>query len=344
MPALSFIGQTEVILLRQIAQQIGVTGQLGQTEVVLLQQIAAQKGVVRPGQTEVVLLRQIVAAYGLDTRLAGTTEVVLLQQWAILVGVERPGQTEVILLQQILIAIAESGPAPPVDPLAGISFFGRWQTHDGDNVPVRMWQDVAMTIPAVNAFDPVAAWVSKDNPSRILTQSDSNKRPILNFAGSGSDVPVLEGDGLDDILLLDSFVDSNTQNITFQAEAFVGGFARLLGFQVANRGVGPFGSGGEWGWFSSQAGSVVDSPSSATQWHVLTLDMIDSSTATWYGDGVAGTTFDPSNPSGGSLRLLSDGVNTPIWGQVSALFLPISPTPVQIALMASYLSSLNPSL
>lgn len=96
------------------------------------------------------------------------------------------------------------------DPLAGIDLVARFQTHDGDNVPVRMWQDVAMTIPAVNAFDSVAARLSYDE-LLLITQPDPNLRPLLVFNG---DAPVLEYDGVDDWIGGDLAVNP-TQSMMF---------------------------------------------------------------------------------------------------------------------------------
>lgn len=89
-------------------------------------------------------------------------------------------------------------PGGETDPLAGLTFAARWQTHNGDNVPLGLWQDIAMTIPAVAEFDPVAVWEDVLSGSgETATQANPDYQPYLVFV---SGVPLLEGDGVDDHL------------------------------------------------------------------------------------------------------------------------------------------------
>lgn len=85
--------------------------------------------------------------------------------------------------------------APP-DPLAGIAFALRLQTHNGDNVPLGLWQDVSKTVPALLDGDPIAVWEDVLSASgREFTQADPSKQPLLFFE---SGVPTILLDGVND--------------------------------------------------------------------------------------------------------------------------------------------------
>lgn len=86
------------------------------------------------------------------------------------------------------------------DPLAGVVFALRLQTHAGDNVPVGLYQDVACTIPATADGHVVAAWRDELGGSgKTYSQSDVSKRPLLKIV---SGAPVVRFDGIDDVLEL----------------------------------------------------------------------------------------------------------------------------------------------
>lgn len=83
------------------------------------------------------------------------------------------------------------------DPLAGLTFALRLQTHSGfgatPNAPVGLYTDVLCTTPATMAGDLVAAWRDELGTSRLTaTQATSGKRPILQFVSSK---PVLRFNG-----------------------------------------------------------------------------------------------------------------------------------------------------
>jgi hypothetical protein len=84
------------------------------------------------------------------------------------------------------------------DPFSDFDFTFRLQTHNGDRVPLGLYQDAACTIPAIADGDPVGGWRDELSESGIvLSQSSATKRPILRFI---FDTPVLEFDGIDDFL------------------------------------------------------------------------------------------------------------------------------------------------
>jgi len=98
---------------------------------------------------------------------------------------------------EYLYALSQ-GSGPPVDPLADVPFAIRLQTHNGNNVPLGLFQDTACTIPATSDFELVAAWRDELSGSGlVLTQSNVNQRPMLFFING---VPTLFFDGSDDRL------------------------------------------------------------------------------------------------------------------------------------------------
>lgn len=99
-----------------------------------------------------------------------------------------------------------------VDPLEGIDFSARWQSHRGDDVSYQFYTDVEGTVPAVE-WDPVAAW--RDGLSGgglMLAQSNPDKRPLLVFDGNGH--PCLEFDGIDDVLDVPAATTSGASALT----------------------------------------------------------------------------------------------------------------------------------
>jgi hypothetical protein len=85
-----------------------------------------------------------------------------------------------------------------VDPLAGITFALRLQTHRGDGVPYGLYQDTACTIRATADGHSVAAWRDEISGSGLVAiQGTSTKRPTLRFSGG---IPWLDFDGVDDAL------------------------------------------------------------------------------------------------------------------------------------------------
>jgi hypothetical protein len=88
--------------------------------------------------------------------------------------------------------------AANADPLAGFNFAVRLQTHNGDGVPLGLYQDISCTTPATQDFDTIAAWRDELSESGVtLTQEDPDKQPILRIL---TGVPAVEFDGIDDVL------------------------------------------------------------------------------------------------------------------------------------------------
>lgn len=112
------LGQTEVVLLKQIIAAYGLVPS-GDTEVPCLQQIATDVcgvSTANVGQTEVPCLSQIANFYGIPTTSLGGNEVSLLKQIVLnLPGTayttSNVGETEVPCLQQWLLVIANGTPS-----------------------------------------------------------------------------------------------------------------------------------------------------------------------------------------------------------------------------------------
>lgn len=91
-------------------------------------------------------------------------------------------------------------PGGVADPLAGIVFALRLQTHKGDNVPLGLWQDTAGTIPAVLDGDPVARWDDVLGTSGLSAlQANTMQQPLLRFVNG---TPVVRFDGVDDQMVV----------------------------------------------------------------------------------------------------------------------------------------------
>ena len=87
------------------------------------------------------------------------------------------------------------------DPLAGIDFTIRLQTHNGNNVPLGLYQDVACTVPATQDFDPIAAWRDELSGSGfVVSVPFSDRYPFLFFDNG---IPTVQFDGIDDYLEVD---------------------------------------------------------------------------------------------------------------------------------------------
>lgn len=131
-----------------------------------------------------------------------------------------------------------SGPIPPVDPLAAYAWDLRFQTHrgDGDNTPRWLWQDEEMTVPAVNALDPICVWEGLAH-GRNAVQTDPDKQPYLDFV-NGS--PVVVGDGLDDRMIITGAGGPNSALISAIARCSLAGvgWQGIIGYG-GNTGQGP---------------------------------------------------------------------------------------------------------
>lgn len=145
-----------------------------------------------------------------------------------------------------------SSSATWVDPLAGIGFALRLQTHRGDSVPFGLYQDLACTIPATQDWDTVAAWRDEISGSGlVMVQTDPDMRPYLFFDGG---VPTLRSDGVDD--RLGCSLSPTNASMVFCGKWLSSSFAeRIGGF---NQGASCFQNTGKWSYFSAVGSALFD--------------------------------------------------------------------------------------
>lgn len=95
----------------------------------------------------------------------------------------------------------------PTDPLAGVTFALRLQTHvQGSNTPVGLFKDTACTIPATTAGDLIKGWkdVLGTSALAVIQATDANC-PTLQFS---SGVPVVRFDGLAQFMALGTSISA----------------------------------------------------------------------------------------------------------------------------------------
>lgn len=94
------------------------------------------------------------------------------------------------------------------DPLAGVPDIAfRFQTHNGDGVPMGMFQDTACTTPATADGDVVKGIKSFDGATILATQGTTGNAPLLKIV---SGIPVLRTDGSNDFMMASTPYISNT--------------------------------------------------------------------------------------------------------------------------------------
>lgn len=227
------------------------------------------------------------------------------------------------------------GAASPDAVLSQFEWLARFQTHSGDNVPRWLWQDDAMTIPALVEFDPVAVWEDRSGNGHHKTQPDPDKQSVLRFVNG---VPVVEGDGFDDFFFC-TLLDSDLQTIFLQATAASVANNRILGYQNAARGIFP--SSDTWHWFAAFSSSLVPS----NVWNTLSLDVQSESLAVWGQDGApTGATFDPIGQAGGQLRTYWNGVDGVLAAQITSLMIMSQPSASDVLAIATALNSISAPL
>lgn len=220
------------------------------------------------------------------------------------------------------------------DPLAGLTFAIRLQTHSGDNVPLGLWQDTAMTIPALNDFDPIAAWSDELSDSgQVALQSDTNKRPILLFVDG---VPTVDFDGIDDVLVHTAalsapcsvYIISKTTDPATQC---------AVGFDGAGMNIYTV-IGGGWGMWVT---GVVEGGTTNDVFKVLGSKITDFDDIDMITDGVSinrtnGAAFDTF--FGPVVGAATEGSVQPMLGPICAVLGAAAPT--DDALIQSYLPSI----
>lgn len=118
-------------------------------------------------------------------------------------------------------------PETPVDPLAGIVLSLRLQTHNGDNVPLGLYQDTACTVPATEAGDLIAAWRDEISDSGLTAlQATEGKRPELQFV---SGVPCVRNSSGKYLSIPSNVIgNADDQTIAVGAKISVSGFGGVI--------------------------------------------------------------------------------------------------------------------
>lgn len=225
----------------------------------------------------------------------------------------------------------------PVDPLAGLNWAARLQTHiPGSNTPLGLYQDVACTIPCTMDGDPVAAWRDELSASAVIaTQSNSQLQPLLVF---DTGIPTILFDGVDD------FLASSTPTISQPNTHFVGISELAIGTKaITASDSGGFSNDQElfttvtWNYYagSAQSGGVVD-----TNWNVMSSIFNGASSSLRFNGSVI-STGNPGTQNMIGIRLATgpDGGSTNNIQFTSALF---SIGLVTDSIVETYLASLNP--
>ncbi|RYD33658.1 MAG: hypothetical protein EOP87_10615 [Verrucomicrobiaceae bacterium] len=242
------------------------------------------------------------------------------------------------------------------DPLAGMAFSLRLQTHRGDGIPLGLYQDVSCTAPAMAEGDLIAAWRDELSGSGLVAvQEVSSKRPTLRFV---SGKPVLEFDGSDDFLIADGVPtisgiiaaaatgmhDSSVQSngrILAMADASGMDWEGGTGYVPALKPGSASGIGVQY------AESHASQPASAEEWFTFASRATGSSIETWK-NGANKLTAAVDTTAIASTRLKIGGSfaysdNSDLWGG-SISNVALGPwTEDQILHVQSYFSQLRPS-
>lgn len=221
------------------------------------------------------------------------------------------------------------------DPLAGLDFVVDFRPWEGGEA-LRLWQDVAATIPATADFDPIAA-VSSKTAGVIATQSDVNKQPLLVFVDG---VPTIEPDGVDDYLTFTATLSAPCTIYVVCKYSGAGGNRVVVGFTGGQNLYANL--SGTWAaWMQATVSSDVAN----LTFQVLTLTVRAANDIDLDTDGVPvtktnGSSFDLSIQS--ALLAENTAGDSRMIGNVCAVL--AQEAPADEAIVKAYLSSLYSSI
>lgn len=164
------------------------------------------------------------------------------------------------------------------DPLDGYAWAARLQS------PVGMYQDVGFTTPAVDEFDPVAAWRDELTESGVaVTQDNPDRFPIVLDSALGCD-------GVDDYLAGDVEASATSYTMAAVIENPSGGTGN---FRVAVT-YGPgassnttfIGVDGSGNFICSNSNASNDLPSTTSGGRVVIVAEVNAGQIRWWLDGV----------------------------------------------------------
>jgi hypothetical protein len=207
-----------------------------------------------------------------------------------------------------------------IDPLVGISFSLRLQTHRGDGIPLGLYQDTACTIPATADGHSVAAWRDEISGSNLVaTQSVSTKRPILRLL---SGIPTVKFDGVDDFLSVTlprpfPFSLATGAKSASTASGGMSGYGSTA-LAIGNGFSGFAPDGAFWLWGPNSGTTYGETGTIDTSWHVHKALIESGSNSAWtmVRDGIevgsVGLTGSSLTDTATTLYLGADG-NDAVW-------------------------------
>lgn len=237
------------------------------------------------------------------------------------------------------------------DPLAGITFALRLQTHTpGSTTPVGLYKDTACTIPALLAGDSVAAWRDELGTSGLVaTQSNAVKQPVLAFDDDG--FPVLRFDGGDDVLVhtvgvagspctMYALAKRNGGSANYQTIVNACAPNTVLGNQIRARTQ----ASANWGLYLNTA--VSSSYSIDGAWRVMASVLRSATDVDLVTDGavetLAGLGFYPGDANERRVIGAEDAAaSTNVFsGDIKAVFITLSTSSIERGTVETYLATL----
>lgn len=224
------------------------------------------------------------------------------------------------------------------DPLAGIPFTVRIETHNGET-PLGLWKDEAKTIPATANADVIAVISGEFSSGAItLSQSTSGDRGTFLFQ---SRRPTVLFDGVND------FYDANNDQAGREQIFLLVNIKNTGSTQVIFDGVSNYheiyNTGGN---LNIYAGAVLSGGSISDGWHVIMLDF-NGATSLIRIDGVQTGAGDAGSGARVGLRLGHEagGASFSFAGSFIAELIPQTPlVGANITLVENYLATLIPPI
>jgi hypothetical protein len=226
------------------------------------------------------------------------------------------------------------------DPLAAISFLLRLQTHNGDNVPLGLYQDVSCTIPATVDGDPIAAWRDETpgGGGLLLVQGAIELQGILVFVNG---TPTIYPDGIDDMMARSGPLSLSAAVMVVGAEAPSVHDCALVTTRY-NDSYWAFGGVGYFGTFRNTRLEGYPSVVPVTGYHTHTIKSGASYEVRIDGvsQGVQSGDFDTGN----KFEVFKRGNGTIFYDRpIVSIFVAQTLTDAEITLTENYSASLNPT-
>ena len=232
------------------------------------------------------------------------------------------------------------GGAPP-DPLAGISFSLRFETHNGDKVPKGLYTDTVGTVPVSADGDTVAAirnW--RGDNSIIYTQTVSAQRPIFHYGTNG--YPIVSFDGVSQCMA-GTVAATLPYTIATGAQAPSSSFALRMVTSQNHNCLLTFNSSG-YGVYVQGDFIKDDTTFAGNNWGAGVLVEPATGNAAFYFNGTSYTDAAPGVHDWGTVGLNGAGAFAGfVAANMSCLFIaPSALSPTDRATVKAYIATLNP--